>query len=151
MDWKKETKKHIKRVKELLGGVEAELCLKGNSHDASKLKEPEAPVFAEYTSKLKDSTYNSPEYKQFLSEMKPALDHHYVNNPHHPEHFKNGIKGMSLIDLTEMLCDWKAASERHNDGSIDKSLKENKKRFGISDDLMSILTNTAKEMGWIKK
>jgi hypothetical protein len=47
-----------------------------------------------------------------------------------------------------MLCDWKAAGERHADGSITKSLEINKKRFGISDQLASILDNTRKELGW---
>jgi hypothetical protein len=37
--------------------------------------------------------------------MAPALKHHYENNRHHPEHFKNNIDDMNLIDLIEMLCD----------------------------------------------
>ena len=31
-------------------------------------------------------TYGSDEYKACLTEMKPALDHHYAANRHHPEH-----------------------------------------------------------------
>jgi len=45
--------------------------------------------------------------------MKPAIEHHYKNNRHHPEHFNNGIDEMNLVDLIELLCDWKAASERN--------------------------------------
>ncbi len=56
---------------------------------------------------------------------------------------------MSLFDLIEMLCDWKAAGERHADGSIEMSLGHNRERFNISPQLHSILENTAKEMGWI--
>jgi hypothetical protein len=81
--------------------------------------------------------------------MKPALDHHYAAYPHHPEHYPNGVNGMSLLDLLEMLCDWKAAGERHANGSIANSLDKNRKRFGISNQLMDILTNTAREMGWL--
>ena len=76
--------------------------------------------------------------------MKVALDNHYETNRHHPEHYKHGVDGMDLIDLVEMLCDWKAATERHADGNIDKSILINKDRFGISDQLVKILQNTVK-------
>jgi hypothetical protein len=49
---------------------------------------------------------------------------------------------MSLIDLIEMICDWKAATLRHNDGDINKSIELNKDRFGYSDDLAQIFKNT---------
>ncbi len=78
--------------------------------------------------------------------MGPALKHHYENNEHHPEFHKDGINGMTLIDLIEMLCDWKASSERHENGDIFKSLKINTERFQISPQLLSILENTAKEL-----
>lgn len=47
-----------------------------------------------------------------------------------------------------MLCDWKAASERTKQGSIQQSLPINKERFGISDQLYAVLLNTVKELGW---
>ena len=111
-------------------------------HDLSKLEDPELSTFMEYTDKLKTVTYGSQEYIQFLEEMQPALKHHYQNNRHHPEHHKNGIAGMNLIDLIEMFCDWYAATKRHDDGDIHKSIEHNKKRFGMSDQLASIFTNT---------
>jgi len=77
-----------------------------------------------------------------------ALKHHYENNSHHPEHYPNGINGMSLLDLIEMLADWKAAGMRHADGDMQKSLEINKKRFGMSDQLAEIFQNTIKELGW---
>ncbi|GAA2159282.1 hypothetical protein [Glycomyces lechevalierae] len=49
----------------------------------------------------------------------------------------------------EMLADWKAATERHADGDLARSLEIQKDRFGISDQLAQILENTAREMGWI--
>ena len=60
----------------------------------------------------------------------------------------SGVDGMSLLDVIEMLCDWKAAGERHADGSIDRSLKVNRERFKISDQLHAILENTVRELGW---
>jgi hypothetical protein len=137
---------HIRRVQALLADVANRLVQRAILHDQSKLEEPEASVFEEYTSKLKGSTYGSEEYKQFLAGMKPALDHHYASNSHHPEHYANGIKDMSLLDLVEMIVDWKAATERHADGCITKSLEINQKRFGYSDELKAIFSRTVAEL-----
>ena len=121
------------------------------AHDASKLEDIEKPVFDKFTPLLKAVTYGSHEYKEYLRSMGDALAHHYAVNSHHPEHFKNGIDGMSLLDLIEMLADWKAASERHADGDFKKSLLINTDRFNISGQLSQILMNTAIEMGWIEQ
>lgn len=139
-----ETMRHIERVRNLLNMVIRDLSHRGEEHDQTKLESPEVELFTEYTNKLKDVTYGSPEYNSFLAAMKPALDHHYANNSHHPEHWPNGIEDMSLIDLIEMFCDWKAASERHNDGNILKSIEKNTTRFGMSQQLARIFANTAK-------
>ena len=144
-----DTRAHISRVQSLMGLCIAELEIRSGLHDESKLKDPEKAIFDEMTPKLKDSTYGSEEYKGFLSEMKPALDHHYAHNSHHPEHYPNGIRGMSLLDLIEMLCDWKAAGERHADGSMQRSLEINQSRFQIDEQLAGVLRNTAIEMGWM--
>jgi hypothetical protein len=53
---------------------------------------------------------------------------------------------MTLLDLIEMLVDWKAASERHNDGNIRKSVEINGKRFEMSPQLIRIFENTVKEL-----
>lgn len=108
------------------------------------MKSPEVEAFAEFTPKLAGSTYGSPEYEAFRAAMKPALDHHYARNSHHPEHYPDGINGMDLLDLVEMFCDWKAAGERHNDGNILKSIEKNATRFEMSPQLVRIFTNTAK-------
>jgi hypothetical protein len=56
------------------------------------------------------------------------------------------LRGMSLLDLIEMAMDWWAASMRHNDGNVFKSVEINQKRFGYSDELKQILMNTYVEM-----
>jgi hypothetical protein len=123
MDSRIATYEHIQTVQKLLGEVISDLQKRQIAHDQSKLASPEVEVFDEFTPKLKDSTYGSDEYKGFLAAMKPALDHHYAANSHHPEYYSDGIKGMSLLDLIEMVCDWKAATMRHADGSITKSIE----------------------------
>jgi hypothetical protein len=52
---------------------------------------------------------------------------------------------MTLVDVMEMLVDWKAASERHDDGDIERSLEINEDRFGLSPQLVAILYNTITE------
>ena len=145
-DSRPETINHIDKVKELLSKFSNELAIRGLIHDVSKLRDKEKPIFDEYTPKLKDCTYGSDEYKSYLSEMQVALKHHYSENKHHPEHYENGIKGMTLIDICEMICDWKAATLRHNDGDIMKSIELNQNRFGYSDELKQILINTVNAM-----
>jgi hypothetical protein len=53
------------------------------------------------------------------------------------------------VQVVEMLCDWKAATERHADGDLRKSLAVQRERFGISDQLLQILTNTAAYYDWL--
>jgi len=135
---------HIKNVDGYISRIISELRLRGANHDKSKNQEPELSIFATMNTKLKDLEYGSEEYKESLKKLGPALDHHYANNRHHPEHFKNGISDMDIVDLVEMLCDWKAASQRHNTGNIQKSIELNAERFGMCDQLVSIFENSTK-------
>ncbi len=139
-----ETQKHIEKVRKYIRLITDKLTTRGVNHDAAKLQSPEVELFAEYTPKLATLEYGSEKYNQCLKELKPALDHHYATYRHHPEHFPNGINDMNLIDLCELIADWKAASERHNDGNLIKSIEINTKRFHIDDQLKQILLNTAK-------
>lgn len=151
-DSTKDTLEHIKRVKDFVSEFVGLIFESVKDHDNSKLYGPERDIFDEYTPKLRNSTYGSEEYRNFLKEMKVALDHHYANNRHHPEHFTvNGINDMNLVDIIEMLCDWKAATLRHEDGDILKSLEINVRRFNIDPQFASILKNTIIDLGWIKK
>ena len=138
-----ETQKHIDTVRKYMRMFAVELLKRGEVHDSSKLGDEERPTFTEYTAKLKGMTYGSEEYQKCLEGMKVALDHHYAKNRHHPEHFVEGVDGMTLVDLIEMFCDWFASSERHADGNILKSIDKNKERFSMSDQLTSVLNNTA--------
>lgn len=107
------------------------------------MESPEVEVFAEHTNALATTNYGTPEYQAHLEAMKPALDHHYAQSRHHPEHFSDGILGMNLIDICEMFCDWKAATERQNNGNLLKSIALNAERFGYDDQIKRIFLNTA--------
>ena len=148
-DSRADTLQHILRVQQLIHAFVIELLKRADKHDASKLEEPEKPLLDRLTPKLRGTTYGSKEYQALLEELRPALEHHYRVNPHHPEHYPNGIAGMSLLDLVEMLADWAAATERHADGDLARSLQINRERFQISEQLAQILENTARELGWL--
>ena len=138
------TRKHMQRVSELLGDAAIEIIKRGQKHDLSKLE----PVEMEPLQRMQDlvdkegqAPYGSAEYKRRTSLLGDMITHHYANNSHHPEHYENGVSGMDLFDLVEMFFDWKAASERGEESSI--SISASVERFGISDQLATILRNTA--------
>lgn len=133
---------HIHRVQELLNAMAFELIERGHRHDQSKLKSPEVEGLTETNARLKTLKYPSPEYDASLKDLEATLAHHYANNRHHPQHFKNGISDMNLLDIIEMFCDWKAGSERTKNGNIRTSIETNANRFGIPPQLVKIMENT---------
>jgi len=141
-----QTLEHIQNVRNLINIAVRELLYRAEIHDVSKLGDLERKTFVEFTPKLKNSTYGSDEYHGFLREMKPALDNHYACNRHHPEHFTDGVDGMNLIDLLEMILDWRAATMRHANGDLHRSIEINTERFKLSPQLVQILKNTVRDL-----
>ena len=147
-----DTMLHIRRVGDHMTDMMLRLMVRMRDHDASKLVPPEKDMFDEFTPKLAEMEYGSPEYKACTTAMRESggLQHHYANNSHHPEYYENGVNGMSLLDVMEMMCDWKAAGERHTDGGdIMRSIMMNRDRYGLSQQMVDIMMNTAMEMGWV--
>jgi hypothetical protein len=141
-DSTKDTQDHIELVGNRIGEFCAEMVRRAAVHDQTKLGAIEKKAFDNETPKLRGLTYGSEEYKLAIERLGVALKHHYAKNSHHPEHYKNGVSGMDLYDLVEMLCDWLAACERHSDGDIFDSLDHNRNRFELSDQLYFVLQNT---------
>lgn len=152
---------HIQTVRRFLARAANSLSARSAEHDHSKLVGIEREGYDRMGASLRDTTYGSDEYFAAFEREKAAILHHYQNGSHHPEHYAmevdgtlddvtvrhgNAIAQMTLLDLVEMLADWKAASLRHADGSFDDSLPFNKKRFGIGDQLFHVLENTATEL-----
>jgi len=138
---KLETLIHIRRVQEYLGRLATRLLERGYAHDKSKLESPEIEGFAQAVP-IKDLEYGSDDYNASREHLKDTLAHHYANNRHHPEHFPEGIEGMNIVDLVEMLCDWKASSERQNGGNLRMSIEDAAKKFHMSPQLVAILKNS---------
>lgn len=140
---------HINTVQLMIERMIQKLRFRAISHDATKFQEPEYLIFKKYSEKLREAKFGTEKYFAILneSEFQQCLQHHYANNRHHPQYYSNGINGMSLIDLMEMLADWKSASSAQGNSML-KSLQIQKERFGIDDQLYQILENTIREMGW---
>lgn len=145
-DSRPDTHQHITEVRGLLLIVANELIRRAHVHDQSKLESSELEAFDQVTPRLKELTYGSDEYKAGLADLGEALKHHYAANDHHPEHHRLGVKGMNLIQLIELLCDWQAACKRHPDGSIHKSIDVNMERFGYNTEWAWLFLNTADEI-----
>ena len=149
-DSTQDTLDHIHKVRDNLTVIINNLDDRSISHDISKLHDPEKAIFDIATPKLKGLVYGSEEYRNALKEIEPALKHHYAVNDHHPEWSSEGIRGMSLMSILEMLADWRAAGQRHDPPTpFQKSIDINVQRFSISQDLTAIIQNTAKELGWL--
>jgi hypothetical protein len=145
----KDTLSHIAKVEGYLSLCADLLYGRAKQHDASKLEEPERSGYAGLTQALQGLTYGTPEHRAAFAPFKPIIQHHYEANTHHPEHWPNGVDDMSLLDVIEMLCDWKAASERGK-GDFADSIRVSVERFKIDGQLAAILVNTAREIGWIR-
>lgn len=151
-DSTEDTLAHIAKVQVHIHECTNNLIVRAERHDKSKLQEPEKSGFDRIgppgaVAYSRDGEI-TPEYQAFLDTLGSTLEHHYAHNTHHPQHYENGMSGMSLLDLVEWLCDIKAAGERYKDGDLSESLRTNRKRFDISDQLFSVLENTVKELGW---
>lgn len=146
-DSTEDTLAHIAKVQARLHECTNNLIVRAERHDKSKLMEPEKSGF-DKSPPIFSMHYMSEEYEAGRATLQEALQHHYAVNSHHPEHWPNGIAGMSVLDLLEMVCDWGASTERVKQGSMGESLEKNKRRFGIGDQLFAILENTVKELGW---
>lgn len=140
-----ETYKHVHKVQKYINMFIGDLIKRGENHDNSKFAEPELTAFAEHTPLLSKVKYGGDEYKALLEEVRPAINHHYSKNRHHAEHWPNGIEDMTLVDLIEMLSDWRAATERNKDGNIRKSIEINSVKLNMTPQLRKIFENTVRE------
>ncbi len=140
-DSRADTLAHIQAVRDNLETFVAALLARGRVHDASKLEAEEKPVFDRVFPLLEGVEYGSAQWDAVIEQARPALAHHYRCNSHHPEYYGNeGIAGMDLIDLVEMLCDWIAAAKRNPADGV--KLSHNVELFGIDRQLAAILANT---------
>lgn len=105
----------------------AELADTIESHDASKYDEEEFNAYRRHFHPTKAEEAEEDQQTQ-RDEFEAAWEHHYTNNPHHPQYWVNKETGvptdMSLRAIIEMICDWNAMSYKF--GQITTDWYENK-------------------------
>lgn len=148
-DFLNDTILHVSEVQENLEIIASELRKRGFAHDRTKFQELEFDGFVSTREKFKKANYGSPEYQECIELTKPAVDHHYKNNRHHTGFHKEGINDMSLIDIIEMIADWKAAARRSPDKKLEDTLDYAIKKYKIEPQLAKILINTLTTLKWI--
>lgn len=141
----KDYMQHIQWVMEGMGYVINKLLLRMLTHDRTKIEEPELSAYAEIVPGFKGLEYGTPEHEAHGGKLGPAWEHHTRHNKHHPEYFPAGHEDMTLVDLLEMVCDWRAASMRSG-GIFDyeKSLAVFEERYAADRQVILILRNTCK-------
>ena len=140
---------HIGEVQEAIEIVAGQLHQRGIAHDRTKLQELEFDTFVSTRPKFKKANYGTPEYQECIELAKPGVDHHYANNRHHTGFHKNGIDDMTLIDVIEMICDWKAAARRSPDKNLEDTLEYAFNKYEIGEQLARMILNTLSELKWI--
>lgn len=138
---------HIRKVQTYLMQLVIELHSRALLHDSSKLMPLELDGYAGLSDAVRGLKYGTEEYRAAFEPFKPIIQHHYEANDHHPEHFQGGISEMNLLQLVEMIADWKAASTR-NSKTLAETLDASFKRFGIDDQLAAIIRNTVASLEW---
>lgn len=114
-------------------------------HDDSKLDQFEKDMYDALSKEYKHHKSKSNISEKSKMIIKRGLEHHYCLNNHHPEHFKNGINDMTLIDIIEMLCDWMTYADRcHKD--INEIIDYYQHKYNFSNEFKTLINNTIKDI-----
>ena len=138
---------HIQWLMEGMAWVQQQIMKRMLTHDRSKIGPEELDAYAEVVPGFKNFTYGTPEHKAHGDKLGPAWQHHTEHNKHHVEHFEHGISDMTLIDLIEMVCDWRAAALRSGTWDYETSLTMFVKNSKVmSPQIVSIIRNTCRTL-----
>lgn len=110
-------------------------------HDYSRYNWVELKYNIDNLDKIRYSKYSSYEWKKLTNKNLPHAINHFKKNRHHPEHFENGVEDMQLIDVVEMVCDWKAAARRRYKKLNKKLYNKTAINYKIDGKLYKIISN----------
>lgn len=95
-------------------------------------------------------------YQEYLAKAQVAIDHHLKHNSHHPHHFPEtyistdppqrlgGYRDMSMLDLIEMVVDWRASARRKiGGGNLQQSFVYCQQLYQIDEQTMKFLKTLA--------
>lgn len=144
MDFDKKLKEHKLKVCYLMNWIGALISGRAMTHDNSKTTDEEYKYY-KMVNNVNRNDFKT--YEAYMDYIKPTLNkglkHHYENNRHHPEHFDNGVDDMNIVDIIEMMVDWKASIEQ-NGKNLYEEVEYNFKKYNISEQLQKIILNTYK-------
>jgi len=129
---------HNVRVTSYLAYLADAMKMRALIHDASKFSDDEFPGYVRVNRIAREHEYGSLEYMQSIKET-GAIALHFAKNSHHPEHYPNGIDDMTLLDIIEMVTDWKAASETYGQTSLEDALVIHTERFGLRNEHLYLI------------
>lgn len=136
---------HKTNVSKRLNFLSRELDKRAERHDDSKLHYPELGWLINMDKEGR-AEYGSEEYFEKQKKWKKFFDHHYrnENNRHHPDHFAEacGTLSMDIVDLAEMVCDVISYYDKLPTKKSYELIEEQQKRFGMSEEVAHIITNT---------
>lgn len=115
-------------------------------HDISKYNFDEFQSIVKIKTIARQFPYGSPEYEQGIKDNQEGLDKHLKRNRHHPEYHPNGVSDMGLIDLIEMICDWKAANRVRDDMRWNEATEVHIKRFNLTPQQIWLINLIIKEL-----
>lgn len=133
---------HIRQVGGFLVDASSELARRAVRHDASKWTSNEWDDLVKVAPEYNKTVYGTEEYNSCREKLKPGIAHHEKANSHHLGHYPNGIAGMDLFDVIEMICDCKAAASRGVNSDIREYFQRAGKQHGWSEDLTQVILNT---------
>lgn len=137
--------RHVAIVRKNLAKISNALNERARVHDLSKFSEDEFAGFVEVNRIAREHPYGSKEYVESLKDNK-VIELHFSRNSHHHEYYPHGVADMSLLDIIEMVADWKAASETYGQTSFADALEFQRKRFDLTDSQMWLIRLIAKEL-----
>ncbi len=83
-----------------------DLIRRGETHDDSKFSDDEFDEYVKATQEFQ-GPYGTEQNDAVREKYKALFERHARRNSHHPEHYPDGVDGMTLMDIMEMLRYWK--------------------------------------------
>lgn len=138
--------RHHRHVSYLLRELAREFERRADLHDLTVLELDEFEGRVRIQHIVRTYPYDSPEYRESIKN-EGSLQLHYHRNSHHPEHWADGVKGMTFIDFVEMVIDWAGAARTYKNTSFEDGLKGQIERFKLQPEHLYLIRLIA---GWLE-
>lgn len=137
----KSIRNHKRNVRKRMLFIADEIIKRADMHDDSKLDYPELGWLVAMDKEGR-APYGSEAYFEKMKRWDCFFKHHYRENTHHPDHYDDKTYGMNIIDIVEMMCDVISYFDELESTKAFEIIDEQAERFGLSEELASILKAT---------